>query len=78
VTAPGSFPWWLDPRTLEWAADYCQAMAVQLADDRRMPAAVGADVCARGLRDAQASAETRPRPPTTPPLLSIIEGAGDG
>jgi hypothetical protein len=53
-------------------------MAVQLGDDRYMPAAVGADVCARGLRDAQASAEARRRPPTTPPLLSTIEGAPDG
>ena len=74
-----SNPWWLDPRTLQWAADYCQLMSIQLSDHPRMPAAVGADVCARGLRDAQARAEARPRPPATPLLLlSMIEGAGDG
>jgi hypothetical protein len=73
-----SNPWWLDAATLQWAADYCELMAIRLGDEPRMPAAVGADVCARGLRDAQASAEARPCPPATPPLLSMIEGAGDG
>ena len=28
-----SFPWWLDPRTLQWAADYCELMAIRLGDE---------------------------------------------
>jgi hypothetical protein len=35
-----SFPHWLDPRTLQWAADYCELMGIRLAD---VPADLHAD-----------------------------------
>jgi hypothetical protein len=76
----GSFPAWLDPATLAWAADYCHAMAVRLADTRGPD--VGADVCARGLREARTQAEARsPRlPPATRFTLldNSQSGSGDG
>jgi hypothetical protein len=62
VPAVTSFPPWLDRATLEWAADYCHQMAIRLADeDRRAPATVGADVCARGLRNARVEVEAQQR-----------------
>jgi gamma-glutamyl:cysteine ligase YbdK (ATP-grasp superfamily) len=62
-----SFPSWLDRATLEWAADYCRAMAVRLDDVRDVRGAVGADVCARGLRECCAG---------VPPQLSAQRERG--
>ena len=73
-----SFPPWLDRATLEWAADYCELMGIRLADVENAPGSVGADVCARGLREAQEQAEARPQPLRPAPLLSLLDGAGNG
>jgi len=72
-----SFPPWLDRATLEWAADYCELMGIRLADVENAPGSVGADVCARGLREAQEQAEARSRPVRPVPLLSLLDGAGN-
>jgi hypothetical protein len=54
-------PDWLDPRTLEWAADYCAAMAERLKErplTRISSYYLAADTCAQGLR--QAAMQRRP------------------
>lgn len=73
-----AFPDWLDPATLEWAAEYCEAMTVRILGCHQIHTAyLGADVCGKGLRSAHDTIRRRRAPPPRLTLASTTEGSAD-